>query len=37
LAKTAIAMVLTLGLVALFRTIAVRSERCAQARAQDLV
>jgi len=37
LAKTAIAMVLTLGLLALFRTIAVRSERCAQAREQDLV
>jgi len=37
LAKTGIAMVVTLGLLALFRTIAVRSERCAQAREQDLV
>ena len=29
LAKTGIAMVVTLGLLALFRTIAVRSQRCA--------
>jgi uncharacterized protein len=33
---TAVAMALTLGLVALFRAIAVRSERCTQAREQDL-
>jgi membrane protease YdiL (CAAX protease family) len=32
----AVAMVSTLGLVALFRGIAVRSERCAQAREEDL-
>jgi membrane protease YdiL (CAAX protease family) len=34
--RTAVAMALTVGLVALFRTIAVRSERCTQARERDL-
>jgi len=34
--QSLVAMVATLALVALFRAIAVRSERCAQARAQDL-